>query len=187
MCKGCTTLAANIATPNARTDLLAWVSDLVTGERRGFINLNREIFEQPLRTDLIHSNLKWQKTYRNFSMQQINSRGEMSGGGRKPWPQNSGRARAGSVRSPLFKNGGSAKPRCPRAYFYMLDGGSRLKGLCTALTIKYFQVLIMLCSLIKKDTISIVENLETNNTKQFNLSECIKNHEWGYTNLFVDQ
>lgn len=70
------------------------------------------------------------------------TRAERSGGGRKPWPQKGlGRARHGSIRSPLFINGGiSHGPRGPTSYFYMLPYYSRVLGLVSVFSIKLAQV-----------------------------------------------
>lgn len=66
----------------------------------------------------------------------------MPGGGRKPWPQKGmGRARHGSIRSPLFKGGGVAHgPRSPATHFYMLPFYQRVLGLTSTLSIKLAQV-----------------------------------------------
>lgn len=65
----------------------------------------------------------------------------MPGGGRKPWPQKKmGRHHAGSIRAPGFAHGGFAHGvKGPRTWFYMLPVAVRLKGLCTALSIKHAQ------------------------------------------------
>lgn len=70
------------------------------------------------------------------------TRAEVSGGGRKPWPQKGlGKARHGSIRSPLWRGGGIAHgPRSPTTHFFMLPFYSRVLGLITALSIKLAQV-----------------------------------------------
>eukprot|EP00069_Balaena_mysticetus_P021687 bmy_13754T0 len=70
------------------------------------------------------------------------TRAEVRGGGRKPWPQKgSGRARHGSIRSPIWRGGGIAHgPRGPTSYYYMLPMKMRVQGLKVALTVKLAQV-----------------------------------------------
>jgi len=65
-------------------------------------------------------------------------RGEVSGGGRKPWRQkHTGRARAGSIRSPLFKGGGVVHGPAPRDYSYQLPKTVRRKALLHSLMEKF--------------------------------------------------
>jgi len=62
----------------------------------------------------------------------------VSGGGRKPWRQKgTGRARAGSIRSPLWRGGGTIFGPHPRDYSYRLPKKVRRAALCTALSSKY--------------------------------------------------
>lgn len=62
----------------------------------------------------------------------------VSGGGRKPWRQKgTGRARAGSTRSPLWRGGGTIFGPHPRDYSYRLPKKVRRAALCTALSSKY--------------------------------------------------
>lgn len=70
-------------------------------------------------------------------------RNEVRGGGRKPWPQKGlGRARHGSIRSPLFRGGGVIHgPRSPKTYFFMLPFYKRVLGLTSTLSIKHAQVI----------------------------------------------
>lgn len=67
---------------------------------------------------------------------------EVRGGGRKPRPQKGlGRARHGSIRSPIWKGGGVVHgPRSPTSYFYMLGFSARLNGLRSTLSAKLAQV-----------------------------------------------
>src|SRR5690606_13420335 len=66
------------------------------------------------------------------------TRGEISGGGRKPWKQKgTGRARAGSTRSPLWRKGGTVfGPRSTRNYAVTLPAKLRLRALALALNLR---------------------------------------------------
>ena len=65
------------------------------------------------------------------------TKGEVAGGGRKPWAQkHTGRARAGSIRSPLWKGGGVSHGPKPRDYSFSIPKKARRLALYTALSAK---------------------------------------------------
>jgi large subunit ribosomal protein L4 len=65
-------------------------------------------------------------------------RGEISGGGKKPWRQKgTGRARSGTSRSPLWRGGGTVFGPHPRDYSFRVPKKARRKALMSALTMKY--------------------------------------------------
>jgi len=77
------------------------------GEETGTIILPKELFEVPLNSDLVHQVVVSQMANRRKSISKTKDRSEIAGGGRKPWRQKgTGRARHGSIRSPLWKGGG---------------------------------------------------------------------------------
>ncbi|KAG7213878.1 hypothetical protein KM043_003086 [Ampulex compressa] len=85
-----------------------WIENLDTVQEKklGFITLHPDVFAASPRIDIIHQNVRWQKMYRFVCYAHTRTRAECKGGGRKPWPQKGmGRARHGSIRSPLWKGG----------------------------------------------------------------------------------
>lgn len=78
------------------------------------------------------------------------TRNEVRGGGRKPWRQKgTGRARAGSIRSPLWRKGGITFGPKPRSYYYKLPKKSKINALKYVLSQKY-----------KQEQIKVIENLD---------------------------
>ncbi len=90
--------------------------------------------------DLLHRAVQWSLTNRRRGTASTKTRGEVRGGGRKPWRQkHTGRARHGSRRSPLWRGGGVTFGPKPRKYSVKLPKKMRQKGLRMALTAKYRQ------------------------------------------------
>ena len=73
----------------------------------GEIDLPDHIFKVRWNPDLVHQALSTQLANRRVKLAQVKGRGEVRGGGKKPWKQKgTGRSRQGSIRSPLWKGGG---------------------------------------------------------------------------------
>ncbi|KAI6214813.1 hypothetical protein M3Y94_00312400 [Aphelenchoides besseyi] len=143
------------------------------------INLHPDLFRAPPRVDLLHRNIVWQWNYKNLQLTKQLSKAEMPGGGAKPWPQKkTGRHHAGSIRSPHFIRGGFAHGvRGPRTWFYMLPDAIRLKGLCTALSIKHAQ----------NDLVIVDDFGSLKSGDQQHLLDIAENRNWGYSVLFVEK
>jgi large subunit ribosomal protein L4 len=90
-----------------------------------------------VRGDVLHEVVTWQRACRRSGSACTKTRGEVSGGGRKPWRQKgSGRARSGSNRSPIWKGGGTTFGPRPRSYAYTLPKKVRRLALKMALSSK---------------------------------------------------
>lgn len=75
----------------------------------GEIDVPDALFARPWNPDLVHQALHVQRMNARRPLAHTKGRGEVSGGGRKPWRQKgTGRARQGSIRSPLWRGGGVA-------------------------------------------------------------------------------
>ena len=94
-------------------------------------------FAAEVKTHLFHQVVRMQLANRRRGTASTKTRGEVRGGGRKPWRQKgTGRARAGSTRSPLWRGGGVALGPKPRNYAYKLPKKVRRAALCSALSLK---------------------------------------------------
>ena len=94
-------------------------------------------FAAEVKTHLFHQVVRMQLAKRRRGTASTKTRGEVSGGGRKPWRQKgTGRARAGSTRSPLWRGGGVALGPKPRDYAYKLPKKVRRAALRSALSMK---------------------------------------------------
>ncbi len=81
--------------------------DNLKGESVGEIELSDQIFAREWNPDLVHQVMLAQAANRRLPWAHAKNRGEVRGGGKKPWKQkHTGRARHGSIRSPIWKGGG---------------------------------------------------------------------------------
>jgi large subunit ribosomal protein L4 len=95
------------------------------------------MFAAEVKPHLFHQVVRMQLAKRRQGTVSTKTRGEVSGGGRKPWRQKgTGRARQGSTRSPLWRGGGVALGPKPRDYAYTLPKKVRRAALCSPLSMK---------------------------------------------------
>jgi large subunit ribosomal protein L4 len=103
----------------------------------GKIAVADDAFGTEVKAHLFHQVVRMQLASRRRGTVSTKTRGEVSGGGRKPWRQKgTGRARQGSTRSPLWRGGGVALGPKPRDYSYGLPKKARRAALRSALTMK---------------------------------------------------
>ena len=99
--------------------------------------LNEAIFGAKPRTHLLHQAVVMQLSNRRTGSAATKSKGFVSGGGKKPWRQKgTGRARAGSIRSPIWVGGGTVFGPQPRDYSYRMPRTARREALLSALSLK---------------------------------------------------
>ena len=101
----------------------------------GQAELNEEVFDIEVRSDLIQSVVRWQLACRRRGTHQAKTRAMVSGGGAKPFKQKgTGQARQGSSRSPLLESGGVIFAPKPRDYSYTLLKKQKSRVCCCALS-----------------------------------------------------
>jgi large subunit ribosomal protein L4 len=123
----------------------------VTGE----IELSRLVFGRGGHSSLLHEAVRMQLANRRAGTAATKTRGLISGGGRKPWRQKgTGRARAGSTRSPLWRHGGTIFGPRPRDYSYKMPKKAWRRALTLALSDR-----------VLKGKMIVVESLELEEPK----------------------
>jgi large subunit ribosomal protein L4 len=107
------------------------------GSEKGTALLPEELFGQQVHEHLLWLSVKSYLGNQRQGTAKVKTRGEVSGGGRKPWRQKgTGRARSGSNTSPLWPGGGRAFGPKPRDHRTELPKGQRRQALTAALSLK---------------------------------------------------
>jgi len=102
------------------------------------INLPTEIFSYPVKEHLLYEAVISHQVNQRTGTASTKTRNEVRGGGRKPWRQKgTGRARAGSIRSPLWRKGGITFGPKPRSFYYNLPKQAKKNALKSALSLKF--------------------------------------------------
>jgi large subunit ribosomal protein L4 len=106
-------------------------------EKLDRLDLPAAVFGAPVKSHVLHEVVRMQLARRRAGTADTKGRSEVSGGGKKPWKQKgTGRARAGTTRSPLWRHGGTVFGPQPRSYAYQVSKALRRQALCGALTAK---------------------------------------------------
>ena len=126
------------------------------------VSLNKDIFGVTPRADILHRVVEWQRAKRRAGTHKTKTVSEISGTTKKPWAQKgTGRARAGSLRSPQFRGGAAIFGPVVRSHAYSLPKKVRALGLKMALSTKAQENNLV----ILKDS-----SLKTAKTKDFTAS-----------------
>jgi large subunit ribosomal protein L4 len=125
----------------------------------GEIALDDTVFGAVVKPHLVHDVVRMQLAKRRQGTASTRTRSEVRGGGKKPWKQKgTGRARAGTRRSPLWRGGGTIFGPKPRNYAYSIPRRVRTAAVRAALSSK-----------VREGQLIVLENLsqERPNTKEF--------------------
>ncbi len=116
----------------------------INGEKLGEISLAKEVFAVEPNLHVMHLALRRQLNNARQGSACAKTRAEVAGGGRKPWKQKgTGRARAGSLRSPLFAGGGVVFGPKPRSYEISMPQQARKLALKSALSARQEQLVVV--------------------------------------------
>jgi len=127
------------------------------GKKVGQVELADAIFGAKVNQHLLHEASRWYLRGQRAGTHKTKDKSEVSGAGRKLWKQKgTGRARVGSIRSPLWRHGGTVHGPKPRDYSYALPKKMLLGALRSALSAKLAE---------QKLTVVDAWTLETHKTK----------------------
>lgn len=145
------------------------------GEQVGEIDLNEAVFGVEVNEAVIHQVVVAQQANQRQGTAATRTRAEVRGGGRKPWRQKgTGRARAGSIRSPLWRGGGIVFGPRPRSYRQALPKTLRRVALKSALSSK-----------VRDGQIYVLDNLTLPEVKTREMAKVLRNLGVGGSALVV--
>lgn len=108
-----------------------------TGKEKGTVALAAKVFQAPIKAELVHGTVRWQRAKRRAGTHDVLTRSEIKGGAKKPFKQKgTGNARAGSTVSPLMVGGAVVHGPTPRSYEFRLSKKMRRGALQSALSAK---------------------------------------------------
>lgn len=141
----------------------------ISGQQVGEVELKDEVFGIEPHEAVLFDAVNMQMANRRQGTHDTKTRSEVRGGGRKPWRQKgTGRARAGSTRSPIWRKGGIVFGPHPRDYAYSLPKKVRRLALKSALSSKVLEANIIVLDQLTldapktKEMVSILNNLKAN-------------------------
>lgn len=137
----------------------------VNGKQVDEIDLNDRVFGAEINESVLHEVVVMQQAARRRGTASTKTIGEVRGGGRKPWRQKgTGRARVGSIRSPLWRGGAIIFGPKPRDYGYKVPKKVRRKAIRSALSSK-----------VKNDDLLVLDSLHLENPKTREMAKILKN------------
>lgn len=143
----------------ATIDVVNWDNKKV-----GSVELKPEVFEAPVRDDILHQMVRWQLAARRAGTHKAKTRGEVSGGGKKPFKQKgTGNARQGSSRSPLLESGAVIFGPRPRDYSFKMTKKVKKLGLKSALSY-----------LVSEGKLTVVEDMKSEDGKTKGVVDKLK-------------
>jgi len=137
----------------------------MTGTKTGDMEISENIFNIPINEVVVHQAMVMQLASRRLGTHSTKTRAMVRGGGRKPWRQKgTGRARAGTIRSPLWVGGGVTFGPHPRSYKKSMPRKARRLAIKSALTSK-----------VQADEFLVLENIDFKAPKTKDMIGMLKN------------
>jgi large subunit ribosomal protein L4 len=162
----------------------------MAGDKVGELELRDDIFAAPINKTVMHQALVRQLANGRRGTHKVKTRGEVSGGGRKPWRQKgTGRARQGSTRAPHWRGGGIVFGPTPRSYAQKMPRKMRRVAMRSSLSAKAGNgQLVVVDSLAlaqpkTKEMAAVLRNLQAEQSALILLPERNSNVELSARNL----
>lgn len=142
----------------------------ISNEKVGEIELNAQVFDLEVKEHLLHDFVRMQRAAKRAGNACTKTRVEVRGGGAKPWRQKgTGRARAGTRNSPLWRGGGVSFGPKPREYSFKLNRKVKKQAVAMAMSARLKEGnLVVLDSFVMdaiktKDFVGIMKGFEFDN------------------------
>jgi large subunit ribosomal protein L4 len=143
----------------------------------GEVELSDTVFAAPVNEAVVHEVVRAQLAARRQGTAQTKERSDISGGGKKPWRQKgTGRARAGSSRSPLWRKGGTTFGPHPRSFALKVSRKVRRQALVSALSAK-----------VRSGKICVINDFVLPEIKTRLFREIMNRFDWGKILLVTDK
>lgn len=155
-----------------------------SGKKTKEINAPKDILSYPVKEHLIYEAVVNYRANQRRGTASTKTRAEVKGGGRKPWRQKgTGRARAGSIRSPLWRSGGTTFGPKPRDYSYKLPRKAKKNALKAALAMKFAEKQILVVDNLEFKEPKTKDGLEF--LKKLNVESALVIEERNNKNVFL--
>ena len=155
-----------------------------SGKKVSEMNAPKEVFSYPVKEHLLHEAVVNYRANQRRGTASTKTRSEVRGGGRKPWRQKgTGRARAGSIRSPLWRKGGVTFGPRPRDYYYNLPRKARRNALKSALAMKLAENQIFVLKALELKEPKTQEGVKLLKALKLDSALIVDNHQ--NKNLFL--
>ncbi len=142
----------------------------IKNEKVGEVELNDQVFNREVKNYVLHDVVRQQRAARRAGTASTKTRKDVRGSGAKPWRQKgTGRARAGTRKSPIWRGGGVTFGPKPRDYSFKLNRKVRQQAVAMALSARYQEGNLVVLddftmeAIKTKEFVSIMEVLELNN------------------------
>lgn len=148
----------------------------LNNQKVGEVELSDEVFAAEVNEALLYEAVRHHQAGMRSGTAKVKRRAEVAGSGKKLWKQKgTGRARMGSIRSPLWRHGGTVHGPVPRDYSYRLNRKMLVGALRSALTAK-----------LRDGELKVVQTFELPDHKTRNAAAALKKLEAARKVLVVD-